>query len=163
MAKIRRKSRNKIAKNFNLLMPVDITKLGSEDDPCFGKHYKPSCSECSRCGDSELCAIAVQQRNFAKRNKVESEGKFKDLEEGNLVDIVSKLELKKQVKARIRELIKMSGSKGIDLDYLVNEVHSAYFRYDYTKDRIGKLVKIMEEKSGKFTLTKNTLKWKGNK
>jgi hypothetical protein len=87
-----RKRRNKIDKTkIDFMKPVDITMFGSKDDPCFGKLYSPTASECQRCGDCEICAIVTAQKAKVIRTKVEEKSSFKDLEE---VDI----EVKRSVK-----------------------------------------------------------------
>lgn len=69
----------------DILEPIDITKLGSGSDPCFGKHYDLSTKECKMCGDSELCCIKFTALMGETRKELEAETKFKDLEP--LVDI----------------------------------------------------------------------------
>jgi hypothetical protein len=75
--------RNKIKKKkLNLLMPVNnLLIFGSENDPCFSKLYSPSAPECQECGDSEICIIAMAQRNKIKNQKLNEKGNFKDMEE----------------------------------------------------------------------------------
>lgn len=81
-----RKSRNKIDKSkFDLLKPIDVLSMGSDDDPCFGKHYDLLAKECRMCGDSEFCAI-VKSQNLKIDNLLErGDQKFKDIEEAKLV------------------------------------------------------------------------------
>ncbi|MAO08040.1 MAG: hypothetical protein CL596_04935 [Alteromonas sp.] len=80
MAKKKRKPR-KATKGVDILKPIDINKFGTKDDPCFGKEYDLSTDECSRCGDSELCAAVFGQTTLKKtRDKVESKNRFKDKE-----------------------------------------------------------------------------------
>lgn len=69
----------------DILEPMDITKLGSGNDPCFGKNYDLSTKECKMCGDSELCCIKFTALMGKTRKELEAETKFKDLEP--LVDI----------------------------------------------------------------------------
>ena len=76
-----RKSRNSKIPNNKLEIPYDISKLGSKDDPCFGKHYDLNAEECQRCGDIELCAIAIQQNLTIQRTIVEESQPFKDINE----------------------------------------------------------------------------------
>lgn len=78
MAK-KRKAREK-TDDINLMKPIDITKFGSDDDPCFGKLYNLSAEECRRCGDQELCSIVFGQGLHLKRKEVEKETRFKDIE-----------------------------------------------------------------------------------
>lgn len=60
--------------------PIDISVIGTEDDPCFGKLYEPVTEECSGCGDSELCAIVHMHTLDSTRTKIEKKKKFKDKE-----------------------------------------------------------------------------------
>lgn len=160
MSKDKREPRKNLIKNANLLVPFNIEKIGNADDPCFGKLYEPSTEECSRCGDNEICAIATMQRNALKRAKIEANGNFKDMEEADLKSVVTKKELRLQVKARIREIVKLSGKNGVSIDEVVNDVNASYFREGYTKERLEKLINIMVDKSSHISKTKNNLTWK---
>jgi hypothetical protein len=80
-----RSSRDSKVPDKVFLRPFDITKYGSEDDPCFGKEYDLNADECTICGDLELCAIAFAQNQSRVRIQLESENKFKDLEEGDMI------------------------------------------------------------------------------
>jgi Na+-translocating ferredoxin:NAD+ oxidoreductase RnfC subunit len=78
---IKRKKRNKIDKSkLDMTVPLDILKLGSEEDPCFGKHHDPKAEECGRCGDAEICSIVCGQKLHLKRENIEKEKKFKDIQ-----------------------------------------------------------------------------------
>ena len=63
-----RKPRKKIDLNkIDFMKPIDFSKIGSKDDPCFGKYHDAKADECRRCGDSELCVVKQSQRVAAKR------------------------------------------------------------------------------------------------
>jgi hypothetical protein len=62
------------------LEPIDITKLGSNGDPCFGKGYDLSTKECKICGDSELCAFKMAQDLNITRKELDDKKHFKDLD-----------------------------------------------------------------------------------
>lgn len=82
---MKRKPRNKIKKkNIDMMKPLDVTIIGSENDPCFGKHHSTTAPECGRCGDNELCSIVKLQRLNTKRLAVNGKNSFKDLEEPNM-------------------------------------------------------------------------------
>lgn len=66
-------------KNYDFMTPLKLDLIGTEDDPCFGKHHDPRTEECSRCGDSELCLIACTQNSNKSRDEIESKREFKDL------------------------------------------------------------------------------------
>ncbi len=65
---------------FQVITPKDISSIGTDRDPCFGKLYDLTTPECKKCGDSELCSIATAMRMKKERNKVNVEQDFKDLE-----------------------------------------------------------------------------------
>lgn len=71
----------------SLLKPFDITKFGSEDDPCFGKAYDLNSDECHICGDVEVCAIAFMHHSQSIRLELEKTNKYKDLEEAEMIAI----------------------------------------------------------------------------
>lgn len=84
MARKKRKPREEISlQDEALLEPLDILKLGSEDDPCFGKLHDLTATECQNCGDVDFCAIVTAQNLHKERKKLAKEGKYKDLEEAN--------------------------------------------------------------------------------
>jgi hypothetical protein len=94
MAK-KRKPRKDIVKKVDLLKPlssIDILKFGTDEDPCFGKLFDLTEDPCRRCGDSTLCQIVSNQKTVAKREEVESNNRFKDLE---LDDFKAKALIKK--------------------------------------------------------------------
>jgi len=62
------------------LEPIDITQLGSNGDPCFGKGYDLSTKECKICGDSELCAFKMAQDLNITRKELDEKKHFKDLD-----------------------------------------------------------------------------------
>ena len=97
----------------DIFEPIDITKLGSGNDPCFGKNYDLSTKECKMCGDSELCCIKFTALMGKTRKELEAETKFKDLEP--LVDIEG---CKKYYRKLVREKL---GKKEI-LDKLQSKV-----------------------------------------
>lgn len=76
-----RKSRATIQNTTPVLIePFDITKFGSEEDPCFGKLNDPKAPECKICGDFEFCAIVTAENLKKVRVREESKSQFKDLD-----------------------------------------------------------------------------------
>lgn len=67
------------------LEPINIKDIGSNGDPCFGKNYDLSTSECKMCGDSELCAFKMSQNLNITRKELEDKNHYKDLD--TLIDI----------------------------------------------------------------------------
>lgn len=89
----KRKSRKKISKKVDItkpLLPIDILEFGTDNDPCFGKHYDLTEDECKICGDCHLCSIVFNQKTENKRSKIEKENRFKDLELTNGVSFDKK-------------------------------------------------------------------------
>lgn len=58
----------------------DLSKIGNDKDPCFGKGYNLTTKECKMCGDSELCCFQMSQLLGKTRKQLEKENKFKDLD-----------------------------------------------------------------------------------
>lgn len=114
MAKKKRKEREATIKPEALLKPIDYTKFGTEDDPCFGKLYDLSAPECKICGDQELCGVVFSQNMTKERTKIESQSKFKDLE---LPRDTNNPVIIKWVKAKQKEGLKRTEiiSVGMDL------------------------------------------------
>ena len=77
-----RKPRNTIVESTNISMtkPFDMTKFGTEYDPCFGKLNDPKALECQRCGDFEFCSIVTAENLKKIRATQEKKTKFKDME-----------------------------------------------------------------------------------
>lgn len=80
------------------LQPIDLSSIGSNGDPCFGKGYDLSTKECKLCGDSELCAYRMSQLLNKTRKELEEENKYKDLDV--LEDVPG---IKKYLRARKRK------------------------------------------------------------
>jgi len=94
-----------------MLKPLDIEKFGSDSDPCFGKLYSLSSSECKRCGDSEICGSVFAQRLNGKREIIESGKRFKDIELSKIpqkaVDMIHKLRAQGYKDIRINRLVRV--------------------------------------------------------
>lgn len=105
--KKKRKAREATLPKSKFMKPIDIKQFGSEDDPCFGKHYDLSDSICKRCGDSELCGVVYSQTTLKdKRKKVESKSRFKDMELDANSDLVQWVTEKKKEEMKRSEIIK---------------------------------------------------------
>lgn len=79
------------------LKPFDVTKFGGEEDPCFGKLYDLNAPECNICGDIEACAIGMMTTQTRLRTQLESENRYKDLEEK---DMIVKAKIKKYIQEK---------------------------------------------------------------
>ena len=76
----KRKPKKKPTAGIDFLEPIDLSLIGTKDDPCFGKLYNLSTDECKRCGDSELCGVVFSQAMSKARNKINKKSRFKDIE-----------------------------------------------------------------------------------
>jgi hypothetical protein len=109
-----------------LLTPFDVTKFGSEDDPCFGKLYSLSAIECTNCGDIEFCAVAFAQKQHLARAQAEKSQEI-------LLTQVAEMELNKSIKAYINKKL-LSGISKTRL------VIIAAKKFNKTKAEINKLI-----------------------
>ncbi len=156
MAEDKRVARDKLSKKqADVFKPLKV--LGTQNDPCFGKLYDPKDAICQRCGDCELCAIMMGQKNHIERAKAENKNAFKDLETPPKLELI---EAKKLARKRLVELIKKSPNK--EVNFIINEVYSIYFTYGITKKSIQRMITGMTEKGKISTVSKNTktlLQW----
>lgn len=107
----KRKSRSTERKKISseqMLEPLEIEKFGSEDDPCFGKLHDLKAAECRRCGDSEICAIAMSHKGIAMRQKLEMKQEFKDMEDTE-IDLLER-KIYKFIAKRIEKGKSLKGS-----------------------------------------------------
>lgn len=156
-----REPRKKLAKKkMDLTIPIKLEQLGSKEDPCFAKHYDPRAPECGRCGDAEICAIAMGQKNHLLRNSAEKKGSFKDIEETKIVKDVDTKVIIKSIKNRVREMVKMNNGLPMDIQLVIDDVFYSYSKDGFGKKRIRKIIDKMVENSDMLTLRKNTLIWK---
>ena len=102
MAKGKRKTRTQSNNKLDLLVPLDVLSLGSDDDPCFGKYHDLLAPECKECGDSEFCMIVKAQGLHKERLDIENKQRFKDIEEAD-EDLVSKRVEAKQIIKEYKE------------------------------------------------------------
>lgn len=140
-----RKPRKKLSKKLNTLVPISnvtLEQLGTADDPCFGKLFDPKTDECSRCGDSEICAIKMMQNNNLKRAEVEAKHKFKDIEEEKDPLKADPLIIKKMVRRRIKELIKLK----MKPERIAADVNATYATQGYSIKRVLKFIDIIKNK-----------------
>lgn len=156
MAKTKRKARKKLAPKVDVTVPVSIDIIGSKDDPCFGKLNDPRHPICMRCGDIEICAIAMSQMTAVKRLALEKKEDFKDIEETKIKP-PDRLIQKKEIKGRIKEMIKL---KAHEKEEVVRDVYGKYATDGWTKKTIGKIFdKVITLNKKHITFTKNKYKW----
>ena len=129
MAKSKKKE-----ETIDLSKPIDLSKIGTPDDPCFGTQYDPRDKDCKICGDIEICAIAQMQNNKLQRELLAKEKDFKDLDEAKFLNEKDAKEAKRLIekyksngysKARIR--LKLSRELNIDSERL-REIIKKYYK-----------------------------------
>ena len=145
--KIKREKRKIAIKQVNLFEAIDTDKFGTEDDPCFGKHFDPKEDECKICGDCEICSIIMGQKLHLQRAAIEQEQQFKDLSEKDLLNTPVNI---------IYERIRRAEGKWVSLDALKRELK---------RKGIGskKLIKLEAEGFFKRLLTDEKLKVNSDK
>ena len=104
MAEKRKNRQTPELQSIDKLEPIDVSILGTDEDPCFGKLYDLTTEECHRCGDSEFCAIKMAQTMKLKRGEIESKQKFLDIdEEVKTDDLIENLnDIKKMMRKKKR-------------------------------------------------------------
>lgn len=112
------------------LVPIDITQLGTNGDPCFGKGYDLTTKECKLCGDSELCAFKMSQELRITRKELEEKNKYKDLDVLEDVDGIKKY---------MRNLKR----KGLEKKEIISK---AVEKFEVPRDTIRKLYKELKKK-----------------
>lgn len=111
------------------LVPIDITTLGTNGDPCFGKGYDLTTKECKLCGDSELCAFKMSQELRITRKELEEKNKYKDLDVLEDTDAIKKY---------MRNLKR----KGIEKKEIISK---AVDKFEVPRDIIRKLYKELKK------------------
>lgn len=145
-----------MSKQVDLLTPITIDQLGTKDDPCFGKHYSITAPECQRCGDCELCAIVMGQKNHIKRAKEEKKNSYKDLETPK---VLNKKEVRKKIVARILELVKGAGKNGVKFDVVLDDIKGSYSKFDFSLERLNVILK-KTIRNNSLTYKNSLIKWK---
>lgn len=111
------RKKRKAPKKFDYMEVIDITTIGTKDDPCFGKLYDLSENTCRMCGDNARCAIVQSQNQLGDRKTVEKKNRFKDLETADKDEIkiyLTKLKNKDGLKRfeAVKKAIKKYGKEG---------------------------------------------------
>ncbi len=147
---MKRMPRKKLSKDksIDLMKPIPLDKIGGEEDPCFGKHYDLTATECGRCGDSEICAIVSAQKMNIKRKQIEATTQFKDLQ--NLKPT------RKQLSKALRIVLKKY-PKGKPVTILKDKVVKKMGIHESDFD---KLFPLVLKRNAKFKLKDNILKFK---
>lgn len=143
-----REPRENLIHTVNLLRPLDMNTIGSNDDPCFGKLYDPKAVECKKCGDFEVCAMVFGQNNHKLRAKEEAKNNFLDIEE----EKIDKLTPLQKGRKLIRRIV--ITNKAIGIAQLELEVGAGL---GLSKEEFKKCLKKVLKGSDKFELKNNKL------
>jgi len=116
MAKKRSKSLERVTQarynpgDIDMTKPLDLTKFGSDDDPCFGKLYDLNAKQCKICGDADFCAVKMAQNQSLSRTELNKSNNFIeefDVDTDELkLDTVTIKQIKKKMRSLIRESVK---------------------------------------------------------
>ncbi len=94
--------------------PIDITKFGSDDDPCFGKHFDMTTKQCKVCGDAQFCQIKTGQNQHLLRDGKSKEKEYLDYNpENNELTTSNELECDVTTKKRVVRFMKRKIAKGV--------------------------------------------------
>lgn len=141
----------RMTKGIDFLKPINIKDLGTKDDPCFGKYNDPKASECMRCGDCELCAVATAQNLVSKRTKIEGKQKFKDLESHPKQTI-------KSIRVKIKEYLKPYRGQYISILDIINYARQSDLNEALCQKAIALMVKKFPDRY-KFNKSKTKIQW----
>lgn len=131
MTRAKRKSRkSSIKETDEFLKPIDVTKFGTDDDPCFGKLYELSAEECKRCGDSPLCAVVFSQKMTVERKAIEDKSRFKDLERSP----------QKEVNKTLTKWVKQKKAEGLKRSEIISMAKKSF---GSTRDEIKEIYKTV--------------------
>lgn len=118
----------KAMKKGDILTPIKLSDLGSENDPCFGKLYDLTTSECKMCGDSELCCIKTADFLGKTRKELEKENDYKDLD--TLVDKQGAKKYFRQLKRKGLEKKEIIEKMSIKYELTLKETRSLYREFN---------------------------------
>lgn len=141
----------RMTKGIDFLKPIDIKDLGTENDPCFGKHNSPKAPECMKCGDCELCAVVTAQNLIGKRTKVEGKQKFKDLEKHPKQTL-------KSIRIKIKEYLKPYRGQYIAILDIINYSRQQNLNESLCLKAIASMVKKYPNKY-KYNKSKTKVQW----
>lgn len=127
MAKKKKTSNSEALSKSDILKPFDIQKIGTIDDPCWGKAFDLSTKECRICSDSEICAIMMAQNLGKTRKQLEKENNYKDLDVLYDKEAIFKYIKQEQKKGKVKKEI----IQGIQSKYetTLQETRSIYREY----------------------------------
>lgn len=145
--KKKRKARTELIKEVDLLKPIDLTVVGTPDDPCFGKLHDSTHETCRRCGDSEVCAMVYGQTNHIKRFKEESSSNLMDTPDK---EPLSATLLSRFIRLRLKKIKKSS---------VVKIRFAVMARFGVSEKKFDKLLLKVLKKSKNIQLKGDILKY----
>jgi len=125
--KKQKREKRKGPKDFDYFKVIDITTIGSDNDPCFGKLYDLSEDTCRMCGDNARCAMVMAQGQNLDKSKQEKKNRFKDKEVAEN-DIIKEYIIKEKSKGLKRfEVINKTKKKfGIKNKKMYREIYKSF-------------------------------------
>ena len=138
--KPKRSSRKTKLAKLDTTSPITLDMIGTYNDPCFGKLYDGKASECRRCGDSEVCLIAMGQNNHKNRDSIEAIQQFKDLKPEEFS--VSLTQVARFLEAKLDEEKYSGGIKfSLACKLILKYVLPKEYTLDDSKNAVNKVVK----------------------
>jgi len=114
---------------LDMTKPLDISKFGSDEDPCFGKLYDLNTKQCKMCADADFCAIKMAQTQTSKRNEINKQNNFiEELKQNDKPIHSATNTVNKKVKKFMKRRIDM-GAAGV----LIRR--DAVKKYDITREQ----------------------------
>lgn len=154
---IERKRHKKKKHHIDIMKPIIAADLGSENDPCFGKHYSIKADECKRCGDADVCAIISQTKLIKEIEEESTKSEYLDVQEAELVDSQNK-----KLETLLKNKAKKAPDKWLSLSKLIPTVTKKFNLTE--KDNIQTLQRLIKaaERSKYIQLNKSLTKYKWN-
>ena len=120
---------------LDMTKPLDLTKFGSEEDPCFGKLYDLNTKQCKLCADADFCAIKMAQTQSVTRKELNKQNEFIDEFE------ISDIKLDKTTKKKVKKYMSRRIDKGMK-PILARK--KAMKKYKITKDQVKEIYKLIK-------------------
>ena len=121
---------------IDMTKPLDLTKFGSEDDPCFGKLYDLNTKQCKLCADADFCAIKMAQTQSLSRKELNKNNDF--IDEFDIKDV----KLDKTTKKKVKKWMSRRIDKGMK-PVLVRK--KAMQKYNITKEQAKSIYKLIKQ------------------
>jgi len=120
---------------LDMTKPLDLTKFGSDEDPCFGKLYDLNTKQCKLCADADFCAIKMAQSQSVNRKELNKQNDFIDEFE------ISDVKLDKTTKKKVKKFMLRRIEQGVK-PILVRK--KAIKKYSITKDQAKEIYKLIK-------------------